>query len=283
MKKITALVIMFCILAAIGLTSCQKASTDTTYKILDEAFADEYFTVGFRKADLALCEEVNRILSEMKADGKLGKISTEWFGSDATTVPASYAVKDTTDDSLQKIKTKGKFILGLDDSFPPMGFKNNDGQIVGFDVDVAREVCRRMGVELVLQPVKWTEKESEINNGNVDCLWNGFTRNDEREAALCLSQNYMTNRQVVVVMESSDIKTPADLAGKTLIIQGGSTAADALEDHQEIKKSLKGGKALEVDNNVLAMFDMKNGGSDAVLMDEVVARYYIKTGEIPSK
>ena len=88
------------------------------------------------------------------------------------------------DPSLAKVKEKGKLVLGLDDAFPPMGFRNDDNQIVGYDIDVAREVARRLGVQLVPQPIDWNAKEQELNTGKIDCIWNGFTITDERKKAI---------------------------------------------------------------------------------------------------
>ncbi len=146
---------------------------------------------------------------------------------------------------------------------------------MGYDIDVATEVCKRLGVELVLQPISWSAKEKEINSGNIDCIWNGFSINPERAEQLNLSMPYLNNRQVIVTLEKNKITSTQDLAGKTLVLQGGSTAVDALAEYPELAASLKGGKAVEVDTYVLAMFDLTSGGADAVLMDEVVANYYI--------
>lgn len=276
MKRFLAAVLAVATLLAAGLTGCNSGGTSTAkYKILDESLADEQYAIGFRKDDKALCAEVEKQLAAMKEDGTLKKISTTWFGSDISTVDAGKVSSGATDDSLQKIKDKGEFVLGLDDAFPPMGYRDSDNDIVGFDIDLAKEVCKRMGVTLKLQPINWSAKEQELSSGNIDCIWNGFTTTPERQAALCMSIPYMENRQVIVIPSDSEIQDVAGLAGKTLVIQGGSSAADALEAHPEVKATLKDGQAVEVDNNVTALFDLGGGGSDAVLMDEVVARYYI--------
>lgn len=260
------------LLAAALLSGCSGAK-NKEYVILDEAFSDEEYVVGFRKGDQTLCDEVQRILVEMKKDGKLAEISNTWFGADNTTVPEEFTPSGAADDSLTKVKDKGTLVLGLDDSFPPMGFRDEDNNIVGFDIDVAKEVCSRMGVALKLEAIDWDSKVSELNDGNVDCLWNGFTSSPDREEAMTLSQPYMKNRQVVVTLKDSGIHSVEDLKDKTLVLQSGSTAEGALEAHPEIKSSLK--EAVAVKNNVVAMYDLGKGGSDAVLMDEVVARYYI--------
>lgn len=176
------------------------------------------------------------------------------------------------DNSLQYIKDKGELILGLDASFPPMGFKDDAGNIVGFDIDLAKEVCSRMGIELKLQPVDWDNKEMELKVKNIDCIWNGLSYSADREKQMTLSQSYMTNRQVVVVTADSKIATLADLKGKTVAVQSGSTASEAMDANKEVKDSLK--ELVKIDDNVKAMLDLKVKGSDAVVMDEVVAKYY---------
>lgn len=185
--------------------------------------------------------------------------------------------EDGKDNSLSYIRDKKTFVLGLDASFPPMGYTDDDMNIVGFDIDVAKEVCSRMGVELKLQPINWKAKEQELSTKNIDCIWNGFSYSKERNDALTLSHSYMTNRQVAVVLASSGINTFKDLAGKTVVIQNGSTASDAMDSNEEFTKSLK--ELVKVDDNVKAMMDLKIGGSDCVVMDEVVARYYTSKEE----
>lgn len=181
--------------------------------------------------------------------------------------------KDTAGDtSLEDIKTKGKLILGLDDAFPPMGFKDENQEIVGFDIDVAKEVSSRMGVELAIQPISWEAKELELSTKNIDCIWNGMTYNKDRAESMTLSIPYMKNTQVAVVLADTAVTTLKDLAGKTVAIQNGSTASDAIDANKEFKDSLK--ELVKVDDNVQALLDLKVSGSDAVVMDEVVARYY---------
>ncbi len=179
------------------------------------------------------------------------------------------------DTSLQYILDKGELILGLDTSFPPMGYKNPDQEIVGFDIDVATEVAKRMGVELVLTPISWKAKEQELATKNIDCIWNGFTKSPDRAEAMSLSLTYLMNTQVAVVLADSGIATLDDLAGKTVVIQNASTAADAMEQNKEFTDSLK--QLVKVDNNVQALMDLKTAGSDSVVMDEVVARFYTET------
>lgn len=176
------------------------------------------------------------------------------------------------DNSLEEVKQKGKLVLGLDASFPPMGFKNDNQEIIGFDIDLANEVCKRMGIELKTIPISWDAKEQELKTKNIDCIWNGMSYNNDRDATMTLSSPYMKNRQLAVVLADSSIKSLIDLKGKTVVIQSGSTASDAMDANEEFTNSLK--QLIKVDDNVQALMDLKVSGSDAVVMDEVVARYY---------
>ena len=132
------------------------------------------------------------------------------------------------DKSLENVKANGKFILGLDDSFPPMGFRDENNEIVGFDIDCAKEVASRMGVELVIQPIAWDSKQMELDSGNIDCIWNGMSINEERKEAMNLSDPYLKNDMVFVVLGSSDYQSQADLEGKNIAVQYGSSAQEIL-------------------------------------------------------
>lgn len=182
------------------------------------------------------------------------------------------------DKSLDSIKEKGKFILGLDDSFPPMGFRDENNEIVGFDIDLAKEVASRMGVELVVQPISWDSKEMELNSGNIDCIWNGMSINDDRKAAMNLSDAYLRNDMVFVVLDSSAYNSQADLAGKNVAVQNGSSAQEILEG-SEFKG--QAGSIIGYDDNVTAFMDLDANGVDAVFLDSVVANYFITSKNKP--
>ncbi len=182
----------------------------------------------------------------------------------------SCAKKETSSDaSLKTIMDKKIFVLGLDDSFPPMGFRDENNEIVGYDIDLAREVTKRMGVALVLQPIDWNAKEQELNTGKIDCIWNGFTITIEREAVMTFTKPYLKNAQVVVVKSDSSFKTLADLKGKIVGLQAGSSASDALTAAVDFKASLK--KTVEFKDNLTALMDLEIKGVDAVVMDLMVA------------
>lgn len=183
--------------------------------------------------------------------------------------------REGSDSSLDEVLSKGTFVMGLDDSFPPMGFRNDSNEIVGYDVDLAREVCARMGVRLVLQPVDWSAKEMELNTKMIDCIWNGFTMTAEREEAMLFSEPYLQNAQVVVVRSDSPYSRLADLAGCVVGVQAGSSAQDALDGAASFKASLA--SVAEFRDNLTALLDLELHGIDAVVMDLVVAEYSIKT------
>lgn len=178
------------------------------------------------------------------------------------------------DESWTKVQEKKQFVLGLDANFPPMGYTDDKGDIVGFDIDLAREACKRLGLELKVQPIDWNAKEQELNTGQIDAIWNGFTINEDRKKQVLFSKPYMKNRQVLIVNKDSEFDSMGDLSGKTLALQASSSAADALEKYPDFKKSLK--DVVEFKEYTTALMDLEKGGVDVVLMDEVVAKYYIE-------
>ncbi|MFM1653296.1 amino acid ABC transporter substrate-binding protein [Brevibacillus sp. B_LB10_24] len=165
-----------------------------------------------------------------------------------------------------------KLVIGIDDKFAPMGFRDENNEIVGFDIDYARAAAEKMGYKAVFQPIDWNAKESELNSGRIDLIWNGYTITDERKQKVLFTKPYLENAQVVAVMAKSDIQKLDDLAGKVVGLQAQSSAADAL-DANEIKSKIK--TVNEFKDNVLALSDLKIGRLDAVVIDEVVARYYM--------
>ncbi|MGG1664546.1 amino acid ABC transporter substrate-binding protein [Brevibacillus sp. NRS-1366] len=165
-----------------------------------------------------------------------------------------------------------KLVVGIDDKFAPMGFRDEKNELVGFDIDYARAAGEKMGKEIVFQPIDWSSKESELNSGRIDLIWNGYTITDERKEKVLFTKPYLKNAQVVVTLAKSDMSKMADLAGKVVGLQKLSSAADAL-DANEIKNQVK--TITEFPDNVLALSDLKIGRIDAVVIDQVVADYYM--------
>ncbi|MGE5391251.1 MAG: amino acid ABC transporter substrate-binding protein [Deltaproteobacteria bacterium] len=182
--------------------------------------------------------------------------------------------KAPVDSSWTDIKEKGSITVGLDDAFPPMGFRDEKNNIVGFDVDMAKEAAKRMGLKVEFQPIVWETKVEELNGGNIDVIWNGMTITDELKKQILFSTPYMSDHQIIVVTPDSAIKGKADLAGKEIGIQAGSSAIKAVESdkatYEVVKDNLR-----EFESNDLALRDLKGGGVQAVVVDEVVGRYYI--------
>ncbi len=181
--------------------------------------------------------------------------------------------------TLEKIKEQGHFVLGLDDSFPPMGFRGESGDIVGFDIDLAKEVAARMGVELELRPVDWDGVILSLNKGDIDMIWNGMTITESRQKKIDFSKPYLANRQIVITAADSSIASKADLAGKTVGVQMGSSSEEAISGEPEVAESFD--KLKKYADNVVALLDLKAGRVDAVVVDEIMGRYYIakKPGE----
>ena len=194
-------------------------------------------------------------------------------GNNAATTEAGSNNTAETDESLNKVLESKKFILGLDATFVPMGYTDENDQIVGFDIDVAQEVCDRLGVELVKQPINWDTKETDLDLGKIDCIWNGLSVSPARAEAMNLSEAYMQNDMIFTVMNGSEYNSSADLEGKTVAVQNGSTAQEILEGSDIGKKVT----VTAIATNVEALQQLELGLVDAVFLDSVVANYLITT------
>ncbi|HIT72085.1 MAG TPA: amino acid ABC transporter substrate-binding protein [Candidatus Fimicola cottocaccae] len=166
-----------------------------------------------------------------------------------------------------------KIIVGLDDTFAPMGFRDENGELTGVDVELANAVSEELGIPFEFQPIDWSMKETELNNGTVDLLWNGYTITDERKEVVSFTDPYLENRQIVVTMADSDINSIADLAGKTVAAQDMSSAVDAIEGKPEVKDTFA--ELVTFETNDQCLRDLEAGRSDAVVADEVLVKYYI--------
>ena len=171
------------------------------------------------------------------------------------------------------------FTVGFDAEFPPYGYMDDNGEYVGFDLDLAAEVCKRNGWELVKRPIDWDSKDMELSSGSIDCIWNGFTMNS-RESQYTWTSPYVDNSQVFVVAEDSGIITFGDLAGVTVGVQRDSSALNALNDEEvpeniELRDSF--GSLTEYADYNTAFMDLEAGALDAVAMDIGVANYQIES------
>ncbi len=169
-------------------------------------------------------------------------------------------------------RTLTKIVIGLDDNFPPMGFRDEQNNLTGFDIDMAKEAAKHLGVEVEFKPIDWNAKEAELNGKRVDALWNGLTITEKRKENIAFTKPYLENRQIIVVTKASPVKNKADLAGKVVGVQEGSTAVDAVERDADTLKSFK--ELKKFGDNVTALLDLAAGRLDALVVDEVVGRYY---------
>ena len=163
--------------------------------------------------------------------------------------------------------------VGFDAQYPPFGYKDDNGEYVGFDLDLAQEVCDNLGWELVKKPINWDSKDMELNSGSIDCIWNGFTMNG-REDDYTFSEPYVDNSQVIVVAEDSGIDKLTDLAGKTVDVQTDSSAEAALKEATELTATFK--ELLTTADYNTAFMDLEQGAVDAIAMDVIVAGYQIQ-------
>ena len=191
---------------------------------------------------------------------------------------AAFALAEDT--GLADIMAKGKLVMGFDEAYPPMGFVDENGEHVGFDIDLAKEVAKRMGIELVLQPISWDAKELELSSKKIDCIWSGLTITEERRQQMLFTMPYLANEQIMVVMADSGIASVADTAGKVLGTQAGSASVDVLEANPAVKDALA--EIALSDDFVAALMDLRLGGIDVLLIDSVVGNYYIAQQDDPA-
>lgn len=185
----------------------------------------------------------------------------------------------TVDESFKKVADAGKLVLGLDATFKPMGYTDENDQIVGFDIDLAQEVCKRLGIKLETYGVNWDTKEIDLDAGTIDCIWNGLSVSPSRKEQMLMSDPYMNNEMVFTINADSDFKTLEDLKGKTIAVQNGSTAQEILAGC-EIAGDIT---VNELATNVEALNQLEMGMCDAVFLDSVVAQYEINATSKPFK
>jgi len=183
------------------------------------------------------------------------------------------SAEEASEAGTEAVTAGATFTVGFDQDFPPMGFIGNDGEYTGFDLALARETATRLGLEFVPQPIAWDSKDMELDSGNVDCIWNGFTMNG-REDNYTWTDAYMNNEQVFVVLADSEIQMVADLAGKVVAVQVDSSAEAALKDDPDLVATF--GTLQTVPDYNTALQDLQMGAVDAVAMDSIVAGFQIE-------
>lgn len=195
----------------------------------------------------------------------------------------STETQTSEDTSLADIQAKGSFTLGLDADFAPMGFTEDDGTIVGFDIDLAKAVAEKMGVEVEVKPIDWDSKNMELASKKIDVIWNGFSVTEERKQEVLFSDPYLSTKQSVIVKAGSDIKTKADLAGKKIALQDGSTSEDALKADTETYETIGDDNISRFKENSQVLMEVEAGRADAAVIDEVFVRYYLQKENLSDK
>lgn len=214
------------------------------------------------------------------SDSKAASTQAEESGTEAGKGAVSESEGDDTEtkqaEGTDETSEGGTFTVGFDQDFPPMGFVGEDGEYTGFDLELAQETAKRLGLTYVAQPIAWDAKNMELESGNIDCIWNGFTMTG-REDEYTWSQPYMENSQVLVVMEDSGIETLEDLAGKIVEVQADSSAEAALKEMPDLTSTF-GTLQTTPDYNT-AFMDLEMGSVDAIAMDVIVAGYQMQERE----
>lgn len=169
---------------------------------------------------------------------------------------------------------KDKIVIGLDDNFPPFGFHDESGELVGFDIDMAKEAAKRLGMEVEFKPIDWDSKETELKSKKIDAIWNGLSITPEREKNILFSRPYENGPQILLVLDSSPIQSKADLAGKVVGTQQGSTGLEAIQSEPEVMNSFK--ELKQYSDNVTSFMDLEVGRIDAVVVAKTSAGYFMK-------
>lgn len=183
-----------------------------------------------------------------------------------------------TVDNWDKYQQQKSITVGFDNTFVPMGFEEKNGNYAGFDIELAKYVSKKLGITVHFQPIDWDMKETELQNGTIDAIWNGYSATDERREKVAFTIPYMQNTQILVVKKTSGIHSVEDMTGKVLGAQNGSSGMLDFEEHPEVLKNrVKGGDADQYQSVNEAIIDLKNDRIDALLIDRVYADYYLTT------
>ena len=181
-------------------------------------------------------------------------------------------------DNWDKYQQQKSITVGFDNTFVPMGFEEKNGNYAGFDIELAKYVSKKLGITVHFQPIDWDMKETELQNGTIDAIWNGYSATDERREKVAFTIPYMQNTQILIVKKTSGIHSVEDMTGKVLGAQNGSSGMSDFEEHPEVLKNrVKGGDADQYQSVNEAIIDLKNDRIDALLIDRVYADYYLTT------
>ena len=180
-------------------------------------------------------------------------------------------------DNWNDFENQKTIVIGFDNTFVPMGLQDKSGKNIGFDIDLANEVFKKYNIKVQWQAINWDLKETELKNGNIDLIWNGYSKTSEREKTVLFSDEYMINEQVIVTKKSKNIVNKDQLKDKVLGAQTGSSGYDSFNSNPEIlKRIVKNNDATQYESFNEALIDLENDRIDALLIDRVYANYYLK-------
>ena len=219
-------------------------------------------------AKIAIMMFTARILSEAQTDTHCDDSVLQKF---LLLMVCVFVSSFGADKSLETVKEKGYFIVGLDATFAPMGYRDESGEIVGFDIDLAKEVAKRMGVEARFKPCEWDAIIFDLRSKNIDMVWNGMTITPARAKQVAFTKPYLSDNQIIFTRKGTAPAKVQDLAGKVVGVQLGSSGAQSVEDNP-INKEIK--ELKKYATNVEALMDLEAGRLDAVVMDEISGKYY---------
>lgn len=173
---------------------------------------------------------------------------------------------------------KKTFIMGVDPEYPPFSYLGDDGKFTGFDVEICQAVCDELGWDLKVFGVNWDQKLVQLDSNECDCIWSGMTILDSmKDAGYVISKPYYDNTQVIMVKEGSDIKSSADLAGKSVAVQLGTSGESLLSEGGDLESLAKTFGSLMTCDSFLKCFTELGGGAvDAVIVDKPVATSYVQ-------
>ena len=281
MKKIVCAALALVML--LGLCACGNKKDDgpVTFVMLDEPLSTEQYGIAFKKGNTGLAEKVKATLDEMLSDGTFAEITAKWELSDMSCYEQASVKNPEGAGENPDADGRTTLTVGFDAEYPPYGYKDESGAYVGYDLDLAAEVCSRLGWELIPQPIDWDSKDMELDAGNIDVIWNGMTMTG-RESEYTWVGPYVDNSIVFVITDKSGISSKADLAGKTVITQSGSSALTALTDDpgdgsndENLALTASFKKLEQIADYNTAFMNLETGVVDAVAVDIGVANYQL--------
>lgn len=283
MKKTVCVVLALIMLVCLCACGDRKSDGPIKYVMLSEPLSTEQYGIAFKKGNDALAGTVKAALDEMFADGTFAEITEEWGLTDMSCYEQAGVHTPEGAEAVPADEGRTTLTLGFDAEYPPYGYMDEaTGEYVGYDLDLAAEVCSRLGWELIPQPIDWDSKDMELNAGNIDLIWNGMTMTG-RENEYTWVGPYVDNSIVFVVTSDSGITSKADLAGKNVITQSGSSALTALTDDpgdgsndENLALAASFGKLEQIADYNTAFMNLESGVVDAVAVDIGVANYQLE-------